>query len=125
MHIVKSFGVMSVAKIMDVLYACMGLVFAPFFVLFGLLGLMAGQGNSPFAGIVGVFVAIPAVFLRSSRIYWRGDWGAAVQPCFEVGGWIRSRGGAAVNDSGGTLPDDSSRHSQRLIWRSYLTGGLT
>jgi hypothetical protein len=62
MHIVKSFGVMSVAKIMGVLYACMGLLFAPFFLLFGLLGSMAGsmagQGNSPFAGIVGVLVAI-------------------------------------------------------------------
>jgi hypothetical protein len=58
MHIVKSFGVMSVAKIMGVLYACMGLLFAPFFLLFGLLGSMAGQENSPFAGIVGVIVAI-------------------------------------------------------------------
>jgi hypothetical protein len=58
MHIVKSFGVMSVAKIMGVLYACMGLLFAPFFLLVGLLGSMAGQQNSPFAGIVGVVVAI-------------------------------------------------------------------
>jgi hypothetical protein len=58
MHIIKSFGVMSVAKIMGVLYACMGLLFAPFFLLFGLLGSMAGQGNNPLAGIVGVFVAV-------------------------------------------------------------------
>jgi len=58
MHIVKSFGVMSVAKIMGVLYACMGLLFAPFFLLVGLLGSMAGQQTSPFAGLVGVVVAI-------------------------------------------------------------------
>ena len=44
---------------MGVLYACMGLLFAPFFLLFGLLGSMAGQRNSPFAGIVGVV----AIFL--------------------------------------------------------------
>jgi hypothetical protein len=43
---------------MGVLYACMGVLFAPFFLLFGLLGSMAGQQNSPFAGIVGVVVAI-------------------------------------------------------------------
>jgi hypothetical protein len=58
MHIVKSFAVMSVAKITGALYACMGLLFAPFFLLFGLLGSMAGQASSPFAGIVGVVVAI-------------------------------------------------------------------
>jgi hypothetical protein len=76
MHIVKSFGVMSVAKIMGVLYACMGLVFAPFFVLFGLLGLMAGQGNSPFAGIVGVFVAILLPFFYGALGFIGGAIGA-------------------------------------------------
>jgi hypothetical protein len=31
MHIVKSVGVLSVAKILGVMYACLGLIFAPFF----------------------------------------------------------------------------------------------
>lgn len=58
MHILKSVGVMSVAKIMGLLYACMGLIFVPFFLLFGLVGAMAGQKDFPFAGIVGVVMAI-------------------------------------------------------------------
>src|SRR3982074_2936467 len=33
MQIVKSVGVMSVAKIMGLIYGCMGLIFAPFFLL--------------------------------------------------------------------------------------------
>ena len=80
MHIVKSFGVMSVAKIMGVLYACLGLLFAPFFLLFGLLGSMAGsmagQGNSPFAGIVGVFVAILLPFFYGAVGFIGGAIGA-------------------------------------------------
>ena len=45
MHILKSVGVMSVAKIMGLLYGCMGLLFAPFFLLFGLLGSLVGSGQ--------------------------------------------------------------------------------
>jgi hypothetical protein len=58
MHIVKSVGVMSVAKIMGLLYGCMGLIFAPIFLLAGLLGSLAGQDKTPFAGIFGVVFAI-------------------------------------------------------------------
>lgn len=76
MHIVKSFGVMSVAKIMGVLYACMGLLFAPFFLLFGLLGSMAGQENAPFAGIVGVVVAILLPFFYGALGFIGGAIGA-------------------------------------------------
>jgi hypothetical protein len=43
MHIVKSVGVMSVAKIMGLIYGCMGLIFVPLFLLVGLVGSMAGQ----------------------------------------------------------------------------------
>jgi hypothetical protein len=57
-QIVKSVGVMSVAKIMGLIYGCMGLIFAPFFLLIGLLGSLAGQQKSPFAGIFGVTFAI-------------------------------------------------------------------
>jgi hypothetical protein len=62
MHIVKSVGVMSVAKIMGMIYGCMGLIFAPFFLIIGLLGTvigsMAGQSNNPLTGVFGVVFAI-------------------------------------------------------------------
>jgi hypothetical protein len=89
MHIVKSFGVMSVAKIMGVLYACMGLLFAPFFLLVGLLGSMAGQQNSPFAGIVGVVVAILLPFFYGAIGFIGGAIGALLYNLFSkwVGGF--------------------------------------
>jgi hypothetical protein len=49
---------MSVAKIMGLLYGCMGLIFAPMFILIGLVGSIAGRNNVPFAGIAGIFIAI-------------------------------------------------------------------
>jgi len=49
---------MSIAKISGLLYGCMGLIFAPIFLLFGLLGSMAGQNKTPFAGIIGVVFAV-------------------------------------------------------------------
>ena len=58
MHIVKSVGVLSIAKIMGLIQACLGLVFAPFFLLIGLLGSMAGQHKTPFAGMFGIFFAL-------------------------------------------------------------------
>lgn len=38
--------------------ACLGLVLAPFFLLLGLLGSLAGQHQTPFAGMFGVFFAL-------------------------------------------------------------------
>lgn len=58
MHIVRSVGVFSVAKIMGLLYGCMGLIFAPFFLIFGLVGSIAGEGKNPIAGAVGIVLAI-------------------------------------------------------------------
>jgi hypothetical protein len=43
MHMVKSVGVMSVAKIMGLIYGCLGLIFEPLFLMVGLVGSMAGQ----------------------------------------------------------------------------------
>jgi hypothetical protein len=64
MHIVKSVGVLSVAKILGLIYACMGLIFAPVFLLFGMLGSLIGQDKNPFAGMVGVTLAllIPVIY---------------------------------------------------------------
>jgi hypothetical protein len=58
MHIVKSVGVLSVAKIMGLLQACMGLLLAPVFLLIGVLGSMVGQQKTPFAGMFGIFFAL-------------------------------------------------------------------
>lgn len=58
MHIVKSFGVLSVAKIMGLIYGCLGLIFAPLFLLIGLMGSLAGQQKTPFAGVFGIVFAI-------------------------------------------------------------------
>jgi hypothetical protein len=64
MHIVKSVGVLSVAKIMGLMYACMGLIFAPMFLLIGVLASAAGQRNNPLAGIfsVGVALVLPVFY---------------------------------------------------------------
>jgi hypothetical protein len=64
MHIIKSVGVLSVAKIMGVMYACMGLIFAPVFLLIGLLASAAGQHHNPLAGIfsIGFAVLFPVLY---------------------------------------------------------------
>jgi hypothetical protein len=58
MHILKSVGVMSVAKVMGLIYGCMGLFFIPFFLIAALAGSMAGQNKFPLAGAVGIVLAI-------------------------------------------------------------------
>lgn len=58
MYVVKSVGVLSFAKIMGLIYGCLGLIFAPVFLLFGLIGSLVGQGKSPFAGVFGIVLAI-------------------------------------------------------------------
>jgi hypothetical protein len=58
MHIVKSVGVLSVAKIMGLIYACMGLLFAPLFLFIGMMGSLVGQQKTPFAGAFGIFFAL-------------------------------------------------------------------
>ncbi len=64
MYMVKSVGVLSVAKIVGLIYGCLGLIFAPVFLLIGLLGSFAGQQKTPFAGIFGIVFAIlmPVVY---------------------------------------------------------------
>jgi len=59
MHVVKSVGVMSVAKIMGLVYGCLGLIFIPFFLIAGLAGTFANHDKSfPLAGVVGLVIAI-------------------------------------------------------------------
>ena len=63
MHIVKSVGVLSVAKILGLMYGCMGLIFAPLFLMIGVLASAAGQRNNPLAGIftVGIALLLPVL----------------------------------------------------------------
>jgi hypothetical protein len=82
MHIVKSVGVLSIAKIMGLIYGCMGLLFAPFFLLFGLIGSLAGQGRSPFAGIFGVGFAILMPVLYGAMGFVMGAIGALLYNLF-------------------------------------------
>ncbi|SRR6266576_4684109 len=62
MQTIKSVGVLSVAKIMGALYAALGLLFLPFFLLIGLAGsMLPHQGaQNPFAGAVGMFFSLLA-----------------------------------------------------------------
>lgn len=63
MHVLKSVGVMSVAKIMGLLYGCMGIIFVPFFLIIGLAGSFAGQKDNPFAPLAGLFGVVMAVLM--------------------------------------------------------------
>jgi hypothetical protein len=89
MHIIKSVGVLSVAKILGLVYGCMGLLFAPFFLLFGLIGSVVGQGKSPFAGIFGVVFAILMPVLYGAMGFVSGAIGALLYNLFArwVGGF--------------------------------------
>jgi hypothetical protein len=76
MHIVKSVGVMSVAKIMGLLYGCMGVIFIPFFLLVGLVGTLTGQDKMPFAGVLGIAFAIVMPILYGAMGFIMGAIGA-------------------------------------------------
>ncbi len=62
-HVVRSIGVISVAKIAGLVYGCLGLLLVPFFLLAGFLGAFADKGNNPLAGAVGIALAILAPVL--------------------------------------------------------------
>jgi hypothetical protein len=90
MHIVKSVGVMSVAKIMGLIYACIGVIFIPFILLFAALGSafgpMTGQPNNPFAGVVGIVLAVIAPVFYGGFGFVVGAVGALLYNLFS--GWV-------------------------------------
>ena len=57
MNIIKSVGVLSVAKMMGLIQACIGVVLIPFFLLVGLAGTLAGRQQTAFAGMFGLVFA--------------------------------------------------------------------
>jgi hypothetical protein len=76
MHILKSVGVMSVAKLMGLLYGCLGLIFAPIFLVVGLVGSFAGSDKIPLAGVFGVVFAILMPLLYGAMGFVMGAIGA-------------------------------------------------
>ena len=76
MHIVKSVGVLSVAKIMGLIYACIGLILAPVFLVVGMMGSLMGQDKNPFAGMAGVVLAVLIPFIYGAMGFIIGAIGA-------------------------------------------------
>ena len=89
MHIVKSVGVLSFAKIMGLIYGCLGLIFIPFFLLLGIAGSFAGDEKNPFAGAVGIALAVFAPILYGLMGFVIGAIGALLYNLFArlVGGF--------------------------------------
>ncbi len=67
----------------------MGLLFAPFFLLIGLMGSLAGGEKNPFGGIFGVVMAIVAPFMYGILGFIFGAIGALLYNVFAklVGGF--------------------------------------
>jgi hypothetical protein len=59
-RIIKSVGVFSVAKVMGAMYALLGLIFMPIFLLVGVAGSMAGGRSNPFGALGGLMLGILA-----------------------------------------------------------------
>jgi hypothetical protein len=73
MHIIKSVGVLSVAKLLGLVYGCMGLLFAPFFYSSASLDRWQAKATLLISGIFGVIfrnshpVLYGAMGVRSGR----------------------------------------------------------
>jgi hypothetical protein len=79
MHILKSVGVMSVAKIAGLVYGCLGLLIVPFFLISALVGSLASNKAAfPFAGAIGVAFAILAPFIYGAMGFVFGAIGALI-----------------------------------------------
>jgi hypothetical protein len=86
MHIIKSVGVLSVAKMMGLIQACLGVVLIPFFLLVGLAGTLAGRQESPLAGTVGLVLAFCMPIFYGVLGFVMGAIGAALYNLFAK--WI-------------------------------------
>ncbi len=90
MHRVKRFDVMSVAKISGLCYGAMGLLFVPFFLLFGMIASVAGKQNpdlpAGFGAIFGVGMAIMMPIIYAVMGFIMGAIGAFIYNL--ISGWI-------------------------------------
>jgi hypothetical protein len=106
MHIVKSVGVLSVANIFGLIYACLGLIFLPIFLLVGLVGGIAGD-KAAFSSVVGVVLAFIMPIMYGVMGFVMGAIGAALHNLFA--GWIggieiRTEPVARLEISGSVMP---------------------
>ena len=77
MHVVKSVGVMSVAKIMGLVYGCLGLIFVPIFFIAVLAGAFAGHNKAAAAAdAIGLAFAILAPLIYGATGFVFGALGA-------------------------------------------------
>jgi len=85
---IKSIGVMSFAKISGLGYFAIGLLAAPFFLIFGLVGAAAGRqaGVPQFGALFGVVLAIMAPFFYGGMGFITGAIGALVYNL--LAGWV-------------------------------------
>jgi hypothetical protein len=88
MQVINSVGVLSVAKIIGLIYGCLGLMFVPLFLLIGLAGSIVGQQRTPFAGTLGVVFALFMPLLYGLMGFVMGAIGALLYNLFAkwVGG---------------------------------------
>lgn len=81
---IKRIAPLQAGKVLGVLYGCMGLIFVPFFALFGLLGVLAphtqtnpGAPAAVFAGLfLGMGLFMPIIYAVMGFVF--GALGAAV-----------------------------------------------
>src|SRR5579863_10215339 len=86
MHIVKSVGVMSVAKIMGLIYGCMGLIFVPIFLIAGVVGSVAGDKPAMIGGVIGVVLAVLMPVFYGGMGFVAGAIGALLYNL--IAGWV-------------------------------------
>ncbi len=82
MHRVKRFDVLSVAKVAGLCYGAMGLLFVPFFLLFGMVASVAGKQNPElpawFGAMFGVGMAVMMPILYAIMGFIMGAIGAFI-----------------------------------------------
>ena len=102
-HRLRSVGVLSVAKIFGIFHGAMGLLLAPFFLLFSMIAAVAGKhtGAPAFPAAIGIGLALVMPILYAGMGFLLGAFSAFVYNL--VAGWI---GGIEMElqttNSGGT-----------------------
>jgi hypothetical protein len=88
MHTIKSVGVISLAKIMGAIYAALGLLFLPIFLVAGIAGSMTGGKFGAFGAVGALFLAILFPILYGALGFVAGAIGALLYNLFAnwVGG---------------------------------------
>jgi hypothetical protein len=64
MRTVKKVGVMSLAKVMGIIYGALGLIFIPFALIFAAASAVSGEASTMIGGMVGaIVIAVLAPFI--------------------------------------------------------------